>query len=233
MTSQTLREARKYEEASEKLIKEEEKPAFHLAARTGWMNDPNGFSYYKGEYHMFYQYYPYDSQWGSMHWGHAVSSDLLHWKHLPAALAPDEFYDRDGCFSGSAVELDDGRQLLMYTGVVRERQRNGGISEVQTQCLAVGDGTDYEKYEKNPVLDESDLPEGCSRFDFRDPKIWRKDDGTYCCIVGNRPADGSGQILLFTSPNGFQWNYKKVFCTNNHRFGLMWDCPDFFKLDGK
>lgn len=233
MTSQTLREARKYEEASEKLIKEEEKPAFHLAARTGWMNDPNGFSYYKGEYHMFYQYYPYDSKWGPMHWGHAVSSDLLHWKYLPAALAPDEFYDRDGCFSGSAAELDDGRQLLMYTGVIRERQRNGGISEVQTQCLAVGDGTDYEKYEKNPVLDESDLPEGCSRFDFRDPKIWRKNDGTYCCIVGNRPADGSGQILLFTSPNGFQWNYKKVFCTNNHRFGLMWECPDFFKLDGK
>ncbi len=233
MTSQTLREARKYEEASEKLIKEEEKPAFHLAARTGWMNDPNGFSYYKGEYHMFYQYYPYDSKWGPMHWGHAVSSDLLHWKHLPAALAPDEFYDRDGCFSGSAVELDDGRQLLMYTGVVRERQRNGGISEVQTQCLAVGDGTDYEKYEKNPVLDESDLPEGCSRFDFRDPKIWRKDDGTYCCIVGNRPADGSGQILLFTSSNGFHWDYKKVLCANNNRFGLMWECPDFFKLDGK
>ena len=233
MTSQTLREARKYEEASEKLIKEEEKPAFHLAARTGWMNDPNGFSYYKGEYHMFYQYYPYDSKWGPMHWGHAVSSDLLHWKHLPAALAPDEFYDRDGCFSGSAVELDDGRQLLMYTGVVRERQRNGGISEVQTQCLAVGDGTDYEKYEKNPVLDESDLPEGCSRFDFRDPKIWRKDDGTYCCIVGNRPADGSGQILLFTSSNGFHWDYKKVLCANNNRFGLMWECPDFFKLNGK
>ena len=67
--------------------------------------------------------------------------------------------------SGSAAELDDGRQLLMYTGVIRERQKNGGISEVQTQCLAVGDGTDYEKYEKNPVLDESDLPEGCSRFD--------------------------------------------------------------------
>ena len=233
MTSQTLREARKYEEASEKLIKEEEKPAFHLAARTGWMNDPNGFSYYKGEYHMFYQYYPYDSKWGPMHWGHAVSSDLLHWKYLPAALAPDEFYDRDGCFSGSAAELDDGRQLLMYTGVIRERQKNGGISEVQTQCLAVGDGTDYEKYEKNPVLDESDLPEGCSRFDFRDPKIWRKDDGTYCCIVGNRPADGSGQILLFTSSNGFHWDYKKVLCANNNRFGLMWECPDFFKLDGK
>ena len=150
MTSQTLREARKYEEASEKMIKKEERPDFHLSVRTGWMNDPNGFSYYNGNYHMFYQYYPYDSIWGPMHWGHAVSKDLLHWKYLPAALAPDEIYDRDGCFSGSAIDLPDGRQLLMYTGVLQERKLNGGVCDIQTQCLAVGDGVDYEKYEKNP-----------------------------------------------------------------------------------
>ncbi len=233
MASQTLREARKYEEASAKLIKEEQRPSFHLSTRTGWMNDPNGFSYYKGQYHLFYQYYPYDVHWGTMHWGHAVSKDLLHWEYLPAALAPDEFYDMDGCFSGNAIELPDGRQLLMYTGVVKERQKNGGVCEVQTQCIATGDGLDYEKYEKNPVLDEHDLPDGCSRFDFRDPKIWRSEDGTYRCIAGNRPADGSGQILLFTSPDGFEWKYKKVLCANNNRFGLMWECPDFFKLDGK
>ena len=137
MTSQTLREARKYEEASEKMIKKEERPDFHLSARTGWMNDPNGFSYYNGQYHMFYQYYPYEARWGSMHWGHAVSKDLLHWEYLPAALAPDEAYDRDGCFSGSAVTLPDGRHLLMYTGVLDERQKNGGVCGVQTQCLAV------------------------------------------------------------------------------------------------
>lgn len=233
MTSQTLREARKYEEASEKLIKKEERPAFHLAARTGWMNDPNGFSYYNGEYHMFYQYHPYDSHWGPMHWGHAVSKDLLHWKYLPAALAPDESYDRDGCFSGSAIELPDGRQLLMYTGVLRERQKNGGICEVQTQCLAVGDGIDYEKYENNPVLDETDIPDGSSRYDFRDPKMWRKKDGTYACAVGSRPADGSGQILLYTSEDGFHWKFKKILAANNNRFGKMWECPDFFELDGK
>lgn len=233
MTSQTLREARKYEEASEKLIKKENRPSFHLPARTGWMNDPNGFSYYNGEYHMFYQYHPYDSHWGPMHWGHAVSRDLLQWKYLPAALAPDEFYDRDGCFSGSALALPDGKQLLMYTGVVREHQKNGGFCDVQTQCLAVGDGVDYEKYEQNPVLDENDLPAGGSRADFRDPKMWRKEDGTYCCIVGNRPADGSGQILLYTSEDGFHWKYKKVFASNRDRFGKMWECPDFFMLDGR
>lgn len=233
MTSQTLREARKYEEAFEKSIKKEERPDFHLSARTGWMNDPNGFSYYNGMYHMFYQYHPYESKWGPMHWGHAVSKDLLHWEYLPTALAPDEIYDRDGCFSGSAITLPDGRHLLMYTGVAKEHQANDVVCEAQTQCLAVGDGVDYEKYEKNPVLDEKDLPEGCSRFDFRDPKIWRKEDGTYRCVVGNRPADGSGQILLFTSMDGFQWKFQKVLISNNNRFGKMWECPDFFQLDGE
>ena len=233
MTSQILREARKYEEASEKLIKKEERPAFHLSARTGWMNDPNGFSYYNGKYHMFYQYHPYDTKWGPMHWGHAVSSDLLHWEYLPAAMAPDEDYDRDGCFSGSALTLPDGRQLLMYTGVRREHQANDTVCEVQTQCLAVGDGVDYQKYEMNPVLDETDLPEGSSRFDFRDPRIWQKKDGTYCCVAGNRPADGSGQILLFHSEDGFHWKFEKILASNNNRFGKMWECPDFFELDGK
>jgi len=233
MTSQTLREARKYEEAAEKLITKEERPDFHLSPRAGWMNDPNGFSCYDGKYHMFYQYYPYESKWGPMHWGHAVSDDLLHWEYLPAALAPDEAYDRDGCFSGSAVTLPDGRHLLMYTGVMKEHQADGEFREVQTQCVAVGDGTDYEKYSGNPVLDAADLPEGSSRFDFRDPKVWRKSDGTYCCVAGNRPADGSGQILLFTSPDGFAWNFKKILASNHNRFGKMWECPDFFELDGK
>lgn len=232
MTSQTLREARKYEEASEKMITEKERPAFHLSARTGWMNDPNGFSYYGGKYHMFYQYHPYDCQWGPMHWGHAVSDDLLHWEYLPAALAPDESYDRDGCFSGSALTLPDGRHLLMYTGV-QKQGRGNGASEAQNQCLAVGDGTDYEKYEKNPVITGADLPEGCSVSNFRDPKIWRKEDGSYCCVVGNCDRDGSGQVLLFTSRDGFAWNYKSVLAANDGRFGKMWECPDFFALDGR
>lgn len=233
MTSQTLREARTYEETAEKLISSQERPQFHLSARTGWMNDPNGFSYYQGKYHLFYQYHPYDSHWGPMHWGHAVSEDLLHWEYLPAALAPDERYDQGGCFSGSALMLPDGRQLLMYTGVVMERQKNGEMREVQTQCLAVGNGMDYEKYEQNPVLDETDLPKGASRFDFRDPKMWQKADGTYCCLIGSRPSDGSGQILLYTSKDAFQWKFQNVLCANQNRFGLMWECPDFFALDQK
>jgi beta-fructofuranosidase len=233
MNSQALIEARKYEEQAEKKISKEQKPDFHLAARVGWMNDPNGFSYYNGKYHMFYQYYPYDTQWGPMHWAHAVSDDLLHWEHLPAALAPDTSYDRDGCFSGSAVTLPDGRHLLMYTGVERRTQPDGETRDIQTQCLAIGDGTDYQKYALNPVLTEKDLPEGGSKFDFRDPKVWRDEDGTYYCVVGNRPADGSGQILLYTSKDGLDWKFKNILVQNNNRFGKMWECPDFFELDGK
>ena len=233
MISQALLEARKFEEVFEGGIPEEARPAFHLTPRVGWMNDPNGFCFYKGRFHLFYQYYPFASQWDSMHWGHAVSDDLLHWEYLPAALAPDKYYDYNGCFSGNAIELPDGKHLLMYTGVRWERGSDGRNHEVQTQNLAVGDGLDYEKYEGNPVLDEKDLPEGGSRLDFRDPKIIPKKGGGYLALFGNRPADGSGEILIYESMDGFHWSYVHPLVSNHWRFGRMWECPDFFKLDGK
>ena len=231
--SEMLEKARKYEEEQGKQIKAEDRPAFHVSPYVGWMNDPNGFSYYQGEYHLFYQYYPYDTHWDSMHWGHVVSKDLLHWKYLPAALAPDEEYDKGGCFSGSAIELDDGRQLLMYTAVDHETLEDGSKRDIQTQAVAVGDGRDYVKYEKNPILTEKDLPEGASKVDFRDPKIWKGKDGNFYCVIGSRPADGSGQILLYRSANGFDWKFVSILAENKKRFGKMWECPDFFELDGK
>ena len=231
--SQTLRDARRYEEITERKMEAEEKPGFHLAARVGWMNDPNGFSFYQGKYHLFYQYHPFNSHWGPMHWGHAVSDDLLHWEYLPAALAPDTVYDEAGCFSGSAVELADGRQLLMYTGVHKEVQEDGGVREVQAQCIAIGDGRDYEKYQGNQVLDEKDLPDGGSKYDFRDPKMWKAPDGTFRCVVGNCAPERDGQILLYSSKDGLDWKYEKILAANHGRFGKAWECPDFFELDGK
>ena len=230
--SEMLEKARKYEDEQGKQIKAEDRPAFHVSPYVGWMNDPNGFSYYQGEYHLFYQYNPYDTHWDSMHWGHVVSKDLLHWEYLPAALAPDEDYDKMGCFSGSAIELDDGRQLLMYTAVDHETLEDGSKRDIQTQAVAVGDGRDYVKYEKNPVLTEKDLPEGASKVDFRDPKIWKGKDGNFYCVIGSRPADGSGQILLYRSKNGFDWEFVSILAENKKRFGKMWECPDFFCLDG-
>ena len=139
----------------------------------------------------------------------------------------------------------------MYTGV---RQEGGDkAKEYQTQCIAVGDGTDYKKYEKNPVLgsgalvgDGTDykkyeknpvlgsgaLPEGLSPYDFRDPRIWRTEDG-YRCVVGARRQDKRGVLLQYDSRDGFEWRYAGVLAENDGRFGLMWECPDFFPLDGK
>ncbi|MCQ2508767.1 MAG: glycoside hydrolase family 32 protein, partial [Dorea sp.] len=233
MTSDVLREARRYESIYSKFITPEERPAFHLTPRVGWMNDPNGFSYYQGKYHLFYQYYPYDTKWGLMHWGHAVSEDLLTWEYLPIALAADEYYDQDGIFSGCAIELDDGRQLLVYTGVKEHMLPDGRKTAFQVQCAAIGDGLNYEKLPTNPIIGVDTVPEGGSHYDFRDPKVWRKKDGTYRMLVGNRPADGSGQILLYKSDDALSWEFQKVFAENRCRYGRMWECPDFFELDGK
>lgn len=228
MISEKLQLARNYEKEHGAKIEKENRPEFHLSPYIGWMNDPNGFSLYKDEYHLFYQYYPYNSAWNSMHWGHAVSKDLIHWSYLPAALAPDMPYDSFGCFSGSAIELPDGRQLLLYTGVRKEDDK-----DIQTQCVAVGDGLNYEKCEGNPVLDVKDLPEGKSRNDFRDPKIWREEDGSYRCVVGTCDKDRKGSILLCSSLDGFAWKVESILVENDGSFGTMWECPDFFTLDGK
>ena len=231
--SEMLEKARKYEDEQGKQIKAEDRPAFHVSPYVGWMNDPNGFSYYQGEYHLFYQYYPYDTHWNSMHWGHVVSKDLLHWKYLPAALAPDEDYDKIGCFSGSAIELEDGRQLLLYTAVGQETMEDGTVRDIQTQAVAVGDGKNYKKYEKNPVSTGEDVPAGGSKVDFRDPKIWKDEDGFYYAVVANMTDDGNGRILLFKSADAFQWQYVCVLDHSDEKLGKMWECPDFFELDGK
>lgn len=232
MISEKLQQARDFEEKYLPHVPETERPKFHVTGAIGWINDPNGFSMYKGEYHLFFQYHPYSTSWGPMHWGHVKTKDFVKWDRLPVAMAPDQEYDKDGCFSGSAIELDDGRQMLVYTGVRRERQEDGLIREFQTQCIAIGDGVNYEKYEANPVLTQMDLPEGGSAVDFRDPKIWKEGD-TFYLVVGNRPADGSGSILMYESKDGLHWEYDGVVAACHNQFGLMWECPDLFELDGK
>lgn len=233
MSSQMLNRARIYESRQGAKISQSERPAFHLTGTVGWINDPNGFSFYKGAYHLFYQNNPYDTRWGSIHWGHAKSADMLHWQRLPMALAPDETYDGAGCFSGSAVELPDGRHMLMYTGVERVTREDGTTADLQAQCIAWGDGVDYEKYEHNPVIAAKDLPAGATDIDFRDPKLWQEPDGTFRAVMASDRGDGSGQILLYGSPDGKQWELLSVLDQSDHQLGRMWECPDFFPLDGQ
>ncbi|MBR1877125.1 MAG: glycoside hydrolase family 32 protein [Lachnospiraceae bacterium] len=231
MAKELLEKARSYER--EQLYKAQgDRPLFHMTAIAGWINDPNGFAPYKGEYHLFFQYYPYDLKWGTMHWGHAKTEDFIRWEHLPCALAPDKEYDKDGCFSGGALELSDGRHLLMYTGVSSKINKDGKTETFQTQCIAFGDGENYEKYEANPVIAKDLLPEGSDAYDFRDPKIWHEDD-KYYAVIGNRGPDKSGRILLYESRDAVKWSFVSVLAACNNQYGRMWECPDFFKLDNK
>ncbi len=221
-----LQKARDYEE--ENRIPQEERPAFHVTPPVGWINDPNGFSFYQGKVHLFYQYHPYSTAWGPMHWGHQTSKDFIRWQECAAALAPDEAYDKEGCFSGSAIETEQGH-VLVYTGVVKN---DDGSGVRQNQCIAVGDGKNYKKSAKCPVITGDMLPEGFSRSDFRDPKIW-KDGNVYYLVAGNLDGDGNGQIVLFSSENLYQWKYEGVLAHSEGTIGRMWECPDFFELDGR
>lgn len=233
MISDLLKKAREYELEKEKNISNDERPIFHLIPRVGWMNDPNGFSYYDGQFHMFYQYHPYRAVWGPMHWGHAVSKDLLHWENLPTVMAPDKFYDNFGCFSGNAITTKDGKHLLMYTSVMTRETESGDKKEYQQQAIAIGDGKEYVKYEANPVISTSQLPEGYSIVDFRDPKIWLGTDNIYRVLIGAKDLEGLGALLLYTSTDCIHWNFKKVFLKNDGNYGKMWECPDFFQINGK
>ena len=225
-----LERVRDYERERAVKLPADERPLFHITPLVGWMNDPNGFCYYRGEYHLFYQYHPFSRQWGPMHWGHVVSQDLLHWTYMPCALAPDTAADAGGCFSGSAVPMPDGRLMLCYTGV----QPAGTFRrETQAQCVAFGDGKDFEKSLLNPVIRHAHLPEGYSEFDFRDPKAWLDKDGTYRMVVGNRHADRQGSILYLSSRDGLEWRCLGEIDASCSEYGRMWECPDFFSLDGK
>ncbi|HLI76244.1 MAG TPA: glycoside hydrolase family 32 protein, partial [Acidobacteriaceae bacterium] len=134
-------EAGSIEALEAKLARDPRRPQFHLLPKRNWMNDPNAPVYWKGRYHMFFQYNPDGAIWGDMHWGHAVSPDMVHWKHLPVALAPTPGGpDAEGCFSGTAV-IDGDEVAVLYTGVVNAPEseatlRDGVHSLRETQCLA-------------------------------------------------------------------------------------------------
>lgn len=228
MISEKLQKVRQYEKEALKHVDMSGRPAFHLTGAVGWINDPNGFSVYKGEYHLFYQYHPYSRSWGPMHWGHVKTADFVRWERLQSALAPDEGYDAHGCFSGTAMVTEDGKHLLMYTGVIDE---NGTL--LQQQCIAEGDGTEYTKYENNPVISAWELPADINPCDFRDPKIWKESNGKYYMAAGARHMKEGGVILLYSSEDTHHWKYEGILDTSRNQYGQMWECPDFFRMDDK
>ncbi|WP_299089657.1 glycoside hydrolase family 32 protein [uncultured Metabacillus sp.] len=207
-------------------LKEQYRPQFHFSPEEKWMNDPNGMVYFNGEYHLFYQYNPFDTIWGPMHWGHAVSKDLIHWEQLPIALHPDE---HGTIFSGSAVvdwhnsscffEDDQPGLVAIYTSndtyPDSERVR-------QRQCLAYSkdNGRTWVKYEKNPVLSDH------TKTDFRDPKVfWYDATKKWIMIL----ATGQS-VTIYTSPNLKEWEFASEFGSNAGSHVGFWECPDLFPL---
>ncbi|KAI4453892.1 beta-fructosidase [Holotrichia oblita] len=221
-----LEKANQYIGKNKSKIDNKYRHQFHFMAQVGWINDPNGFSFYQGEYHLFYQYYPYGTTHGPMHWGHAKSKDLIMWEHLPVALAPCDAIDEKGCFSGTAIEID-GEHILMYTGVVQDEAN--GIR--QRQCIAKGDGVIYSKT-PNHVITEDSLPDSIAKSDFRDPKIFKHDEMFYC-ILGTKSITQQGCLVLYESTNIYDWKFKNILNMSREVNGGVYECPDYFTLDEK
>lgn len=192
--------------------------SYHILPEYGLINDPNGLIYYKGEYHVFYQWNPKECNHGAKYWAHMKSKDLVKWEKLPVALEPVDWFDKNGCYSGSAFEKD-GKLYLFYTGNVK----NDGVRE-SYQCLAVSeDGINFEK--KGPVIHDLDIPKGYTRH-FRDPKVFEK-DGEYKMVIGAQRENLTGTIVVFSSKDLIKWNFEKEIL--NGEFGYMCECPDYIE----
>lgn len=224
----TLENAQNYILNNKHSVDNTYKPKLHFTAEIGWINDPNGFSKYNDEYHLFYQYHPYSSTWGPMHWGHATSKDGVTWDHQPVALAPEDDIDNIGCFSGSAMEVN-GEHVLIYTGVVNYNDDKDDIR--QRQCIAYGDGITYNK-KGHFIIKEESLPDNLVFRDFRDPKLFKHNDDFYC-ICGSKTTDKKGCLTLHKSKDLENWEFKSIMFTSDEANDGSTECPDFFQYDDK
>ena len=207
---------------------EQYRPQYHFSPDTAWMNDPNGMFFLDGEYHLFYQYYPDSTVWGPMHWGHAVSKDMVHWQHLPIALYPDSL---GYIFSGSAVvDLKNSSGLgtienppviaiFTYHNPVLEKE---GSNMFQNQGIAysIDKGRTWVKYPGNPVLKNPGIR------DFRDPKvIWHNETGKWIMILAVQD-----RVHIYSSPDLLDWRFESEFGKGIGAHGGVWECPDLFEL---
>ncbi|XP_031127824.1 acid beta-fructofuranosidase 2, vacuolar-like [Ipomoea triloba] len=202
-----------------------QRTAFHFQPMKNWMNDPNGPLFYKGWYHLFYQYNPESAVWGNIVWGHAVSRDLIHWRHLPIAMVPDHWYDANGVWTGSATFLPDGQLLMLYTGATNDY--------VQVQNLAYPEDLSdplllkWVKYEGNPVLVP---PSGIGSRDFRDPTTaWYSEaQGRWHIMIGSK-INRTGITMVFDTED-----FKHFRLVNGLAHGVagtgMWECVDFYPV---
>ncbi|MEH6992868.1 glycoside hydrolase family 32 protein [Neobacillus drentensis] len=206
--------------------KEQFRPQFHFSPEEKWLNDPNGMVFFNDEYHLFYQHHPFGTTWGPMHWGHAVSKDLIHWEHLPIALYPDEL---GGIFSGSAVvdwknttgffEKDQPGLVAIYTSAGTYPVSDRPLQQ-QSLAYSKDNGRTWVKFEGNPVLSDINIT------DFRDPKVfWHDETNKWVMVLA------TGQtITIYTSLNLKEWEFASEFGHTAGSHDGVWECPDLFKL---
>ncbi len=230
------------EAPSATLANDPRRPQYHLLPARNWMNDPNGPIYWRGQYHMFFQYNPHGTTGADMHWGHAISPDMVHWRHLPVALAPTPGGpDAAGVWTGSAL-ADGDRVAILYAAVVSASEdeatiRDGAHSLRESQCLAFSSG-DLTSWTKVPQPVIPAPPPGLDVTGFRDPAPWRQGDVWYTAIGSGIRGKG-GAILLYRSSDLRHWDYLHPLyqgsgngqaAANPVDSGDMWECPDFFPL---
>lgn len=203
---------------------------FHLMPPVGWLNDPNGLCKFRDEYHVFFQYGPFDATGGVKHWGHYKSQNLIDWEYLPPMLYPDESYDVHGAYSGS-VYVEDDKMYLYYTGNIKHTGDYDYIKNGRgnNTCLAISEDG-LQPISKQCLMENKDYPQGLSCH-VRDPKVWRQDD-TYYMVLGARTLQDRGEVLIFESKDKQNWSHCNTI-TTPQPFGYMWECPDLFELDGQ
>jgi len=210
---------------------EQYRPQFHFTPDSMWMNDPNGMVYYEGEYHLFYQHHPHSNVWGPMHWGHAISTDLVHWEHLPIALYPDSL---GAIFSGSAVidwnnssGLGTGEKPPMVAIFTHHNQKlekaGSDLYQYQSIAYSLDKGRTWTKYPGNPVIQNPGIR------DFRDPKVSWYEEGQKWIMV----FAAQDRIMFYTSPNLIDWEKESEFLAERAPDEGVWECPDFFPLEYK
>lgn len=195
------------------------RPSYHFTPLYGWMNDPNGMVYKDGEYHLYFQYNPYGSKWGNMHWGHAVSKDLIHWEHLDPAIARDPV---GHIFSGSSV-VDKKNTAGFGKNAIIAIYTNNSVNHDEVQCIAYSNdnGRTFTKYEGNPVLTPFD-----GLKDFRDPKVFWYEKGKCWYMI----VSADKETRFYKSKNLKKWNYVSAFGKGLGQQPCQYECPDFFQL---
>ncbi len=225
------------------LASDPRRPQYHLMPAANWMNDPNGPIYWNGKYHMFHQYNPDGAVWGNMHWGHAVSEDMVHWRHLPVALAPTAgSADAEGCFTGTAAVVD-GKVAILYTGVRASTLDDATIKDAtpplrESQCLAFAADAELTTWTKEAAPVIAAPPTGMAVNGFRDPSPWKQGDWWYLVAACGVPNQG-GAVLLYKSRDLRNWEYMHILArrdrTGEAAFDSfdpweVWECPEFFAL---